>query len=326
MSEQSPQENSQPHTPQQHERAIEERILNLLDPETDNEPKEEQQAEPEAKAEGESKDQPQEEKAESEDKNDQKLPDLTEEIEYEGEKFKIPAKLKDGFLRQQDYTRKTQEVAEKAKATEALMQQIQKQGELQKAQVKILGKIEALDEQIAQYEKVDWNALVAQDSILAQRHHIQFQSLKDQKAKAQGELKAAEDQFTAEANKVKMARLEEGYKVLQRDIKGWGPELAQKLIQFAVHNLGWSAEAASSVTDPGVVKAVHGAYELHQLRTQKPAEKKVPAPNQTLKPQGSEARNPNQQAYEQDRRALKSAKTVSEQMKAAERLIARKFG
>jgi hypothetical protein len=45
--------------------------------------------------------------------------DTLEEVEYEGKKFKIPAELKPALLRQQDYTRKTQEVAEQRKAVEA---------------------------------------------------------------------------------------------------------------------------------------------------------------------------------------------------------------
>jgi hypothetical protein len=40
------------------------------------------------------------------------------EVEYEGETFKLPPKLRDALLRHQDYTRKTMEVAEQRKALE----------------------------------------------------------------------------------------------------------------------------------------------------------------------------------------------------------------
>ncbi len=317
MSEQSPQANSQ-------ETSIEDRILNLIDPQEDNEKEEEQQAEPKADESQDSHEQPEEKKAEGE----EQLPEV-EEIEIEGEKVKVPKHLKqkieDGFLRQSDYTRKTQEAAEKSKAAEALMQQLQEQGKLQKASSKIYGKIASLDDQIAQYEKVDWNALTAQDASLAQRHFIQFQTLKDARGKAEGELKSVEEQFRQEANKVLQSRLEEGVKALQRDIKGWGPELGQKLMSFAMKTYGYSAEETASVTDPKMVKLIHDAYELHQLRASKPLEKKVPVVTKTLTPKSADSRDPNQQSYDADRRAVKSAKTDYEKAKAVERLMLRKI-
>ncbi len=327
MAEQSPQANSEQQTPQQHEASMEERILDLIDPALkDNDKKEEQETKPEAEAQGDSQEQTQEKKAEGE----EQLPEV-EEIEIEGEKVKVPKNLKqkieDGFLRQSDYTRKTQEVAEAKKAAEALTQQLQKQSELQKASAKVLGKIASLDDQIAQYEKVDWNALTAQDAALAQRHFIQFQSLKDSKAKAEGELKAAEEGYRSEAEKVHRTRLEEGLKVLQRDIKGWSPELGQKLMNFGMKNYGMSAEEAATVSDPRFVKLLHDAYQLHQGReqAQKLPEKKVSPTTPTLKPSGSKSQNPQQEAYDSDRRAIRSAKTDSDRAKAVERLMLRKL-
>ena len=42
------------------------------------------------------------------------------EIEYDGEKFKVPSKLKEAFLRQSDYTKKTQAVAKERAEIETL--------------------------------------------------------------------------------------------------------------------------------------------------------------------------------------------------------------
>lgn len=323
MAEQSPQANSEQQTPQEHEKAMEERVLDLIDPAHRDNDKEEEEAKPEAEAQQDSQEQPEEQKAEGE----EKLPEA-EDIEFEGKQYKVPPELKDALLRQSDYTRKTQEVAEAKKAAEALTQQLQKQAELQKASAKVLGKIASLDDQIAQYEKVDWNSLTAQDAGLAQRHFIQFQSLKDQKAKAEGELKTAEDQFRSEAQKVHQARLEEGLKVLQRDIKGWSPELGQKLMQFGVKNYGMSPEEVANVSDPRFVKLLHDAFQLHQTKesAQKLPEKKIAPKTPTLKPQGADSTNPQKAAYDADRRALTSAKTNSDRAKAAERLILRKLG
>ena len=47
------------------------------------------------------------------------------EIEHEGKKHRIPAELKDAILRQSDYTRKTQEVAQERQVVQAAWQQAQ---------------------------------------------------------------------------------------------------------------------------------------------------------------------------------------------------------
>src|SRR5215204_3179929 len=48
-----------------------------------------------------------------------------EEIERNGKKYKIPTALKSELLMQQDYTRKTQEVAEQRRAIEAEQQALE---------------------------------------------------------------------------------------------------------------------------------------------------------------------------------------------------------
>jgi hypothetical protein len=322
MSEQSPQANSQDETPQGHEAAMEERILSLLEPE--GQPKEEKpkQAESEAQA-GDSKEQP-EVKAEEEVKPE--IPEA-EEIEYEGEKFKVAPKLKEAFLRQQDYTKKTQEVAEVRKSYEAALQQATQAVELQKSQYPLLGKLHSLDDQIAQYEKVDWNTLTAQDTTRAQQLFIAFQQAKDARGKTLSELQAMQAQQSEASKQALNARLEEGRKTLEREIKGWGAELGQKLSAFGQKTYGFSAEQVANVTDPKAVKLLHDAYQWHNAQEQakKLPEKKAQVPTQTLKPTAADTRTPEHQSYMDDRKALKSAKTNKDRTNAAERMILRKL-
>lgn len=319
MPEQSAQPNSEPV-----ERTIEQRVEALFDdPVTDNEPKDEtpQEEAPETESEPESKDQP-----ETEEKTEPTLPEAVD-VEYEGKQYKVAPELKEALLRQSDYTKKTQEAAEARKTAEVLMQQASQLAELQKAQSKQLGQLASLDDKIAQYEKVDWNQLTAQDAAEAQRHFIAFQTAKDQRQKLIGELNEAQEKQRSAAMTAHAARLEEGQKALQRDIKGWNAELGQKLSTFGMKTYGFTAEEAASVIDPRTVRLLHDAYQLHELRASKPATaNKVPPKSPTLTPKGSDARSPVQQGYDADRRALKSAKTDSDRSKAAERLILRKLG
>ena len=320
MSEQSAQPNSQEETPQSHGQQMEDRILSLLDPK--GQPEEKPEPEPEAKPE-DSKEQPE---VKAEEKVEPEIPEAVE-IEYEGKKHKVSPELKEAFLRQQDYTKKTQEAAEVRKSYESALQQANQVLELQKSQYTHLGKLASLDEQIAQYEKVDWNTLTAQDATRAQQLFIAFQQAKDAKAKTLQELNGLQAQQTEASQKAMAAKVEEGRKALERDIKGWNVELGRKILTSTSEAYGAPAEMLASISEPWAVRALHDAmmYREIQAQAKKIPEKKAPPQTPTLKPTGSESRSPEQQSYADDRKALRAAKTPSERSKAAEKLILRKL-
>src|SRR3954468_9858746 len=85
-----------------------------------------------------------------------------EDIELEGKQYRVPKDLKDGYLRQADYTRKTQEVAEQRKAVEEREKAFQDQARLHQEHIKDVAKLVTLDEQIEKYQKYDWNTAFAQ--------------------------------------------------------------------------------------------------------------------------------------------------------------------
>jgi predicted xylose isomerase-like sugar epimerase len=184
-----------------------------------------------------------------------------------------------------------------------------------------------LEDQIAQYEKVDWNTLTAQDATRAQQLFIAFQQAKDAKAKTIGELNTLQTQQSEASRQAMSAKLEEGRKTLERDIKGWNAELGQKLSAFGQKAYGFSPEQVASVNDPRAVKLLHDAYQWHNAQEQakKMPEKKATVPTQTLKPTAADTRTPEHQSYMDDRKALKSAKTNKDRTSAAEKLILRKL-
>jgi hypothetical protein len=79
------------------------------------------------------------------------------EIEYEGIKAKVPAVLKDAFLRHQDYTQKTMTLADERRQVEAAKAQIQEARQLSAAEIRAFAEINTLNDQLAQFQAVDWN-------------------------------------------------------------------------------------------------------------------------------------------------------------------------
>ena len=209
--------------------------------------------------------------------------DESEEVEHEGRKYVIPKALKSALMMQADYTRKTQEVAETRRALEAQQAQIQQQAQTQREYLQDAAKIVALNEQIQQFDQVDWNTLNEQDPVKAQQLWINYSRLKDARNDALGQLQQKEQQRALQAQQEAAKRLEESNAALSREIKGWGPELAGKLRDFAVGKLGFTAQEMGQVTDARIVKLLHRAYLGDQLVSKQVAGA-TQKPTQVVKP------------------------------------------
>lgn len=156
--------------------------------------------------------------------------DDSEEIDHDGQKYRIPKALKPALMMQADYTRKTQEVAEQRRALEAERAQHTQSFEALKADY---GKVHALETQVQALSQIDWAAYQAQDPDAARVHYDQFRLLKDQLRDAQDELQTKENQRLQGQREQTAKAWEETRGVLARDIKGWSPQLAADLVAMA---------------------------------------------------------------------------------------------
>lgn len=197
---------------------------------------------------------------EPEDQPEAAEPDL-EEIDWEGKKLRIPAELKPALMRQEDYTRKTQEVAETRKALEA---QGRQQAESFEALKVDYGKVHALENQVKAYEGVNWNNEFAADADNARLHYDQFRILQDQLGTAKSDLSKKEAERLESQRTASAKAAEETGRVLARDIKGWSREHAASLVTLAAE-FGVSQDELLSAPNPRDWKLLH---ELHTLRQQ----------------------------------------------------------
>lgn len=181
----------------------------------------------------------------------------TVDIERDGKTFKVPLELKDDFLRQSDYTRKTQEISAKSKELDAALQRVQQAGE---AEVNAKAQMIAVDAAIAQYQNVDWNALEAQDPVAASRHWRQFSQLQTAKGEVANEYNEAVRAREIETQQEAAKRIEQGIAELQRDIPDWGPQRAEELLAFGEKQFGFSREYMDSITDPRLIKLMNYAH------------------------------------------------------------------
>ena len=106
------------------------------------------------------------------------------EVDYNGKSYCLPPELKDALLRQADYTRKTQELAEGRRALEAARVEHHQQVVRTRGHIQDAARIVALNDQLAQLSQVNWQALQAQNPARAQALYQQFEQLKDLRRRA----------------------------------------------------------------------------------------------------------------------------------------------
>lgn len=194
-----------------------------------------------------------------------------EEIELDDDlKLKLPKsqaeKLRLAAMRQADYTRKTQELAEARKAFEA---ERQSTAQADEQELTARANIALIDRQLAQYQRVDWNAWNDTDPFEAQKAFQAYQLLKDAKGNATTFLEQHRHERTAQQQQETATLLQEAQAELQRDIPEWSPTLAAKLVEFGGKEFGLSRQDFDNVTDPRAVKLIHAAYqwEQHKAKT-----------------------------------------------------------
>ena len=210
-------------------------------------------------------------------------------IEYDGQEFEVPPVLKDAFMRQSDYTQKTQTVAEQRKSLEAQAAALTQQQELQQQTFEDVAHVKAIDQEIEQYNALNWPELYQQDVGQAATLDHQKRELENQRQQTinrlnQNQAKALESQ------RVEHARMrEEGQKVLSKEIDNWTPELAQTIAAYGVSQ-GLNEQAVASIIDPVHVKLIDKARRYDELvAKQKAAAPKAEPPKSAVKVKGKRA-------------------------------------
>nr|PZN71122.1 MAG: hypothetical protein DIU57_21390 [Pseudomonadota bacterium] len=215
---------------------------------------------------------------------DQPAEDDTEEVEYEGQKYRVPKPLKSAIMMHADYTRKTQEVAEQRKALEQQRQQFEQYVKVQQEHIKDLARLHALDEQLEQYRNLNWDQIWQQDPTQHSRLIQQFNLLKDARERLVGEITQRDQQRALEAQQELAKRAEESRAYLMREIPEWSAEYDAKLTKFAL-DAGFQPDEIKglAVNNPRAVKMLHLAYIGQQLlEKQKAATKPQPQPAQPV--------------------------------------------
>lgn len=196
----------------------------------------------------------------------------TEEVEFDDFKFSLPKthaqKVKDALMRTADYTQKTQATAERERAIAAREAAFQAQAQFHQTALEDISVIRGLDQQLAQFQNVNWSQLGTEDLMRTKLYHDQ---LKEQRNTALQALQQRQNQFTAHmAEQLKQIETS-SYQEVTLKIPGFNDKAKKDVIQYAVESGYTEAEAARMFLNPRDVQIVWKAKQFDALQASKPS-------------------------------------------------------
>jgi len=249
---------------------------------------------PNAQVEGDEAPQPEGEKPAEESKTedvieldpDVEMFDVELEIDGKKEAKKLSlSELQKGYLRQQDYTKKTQEVAEMRRTAQQEIESQAQQARQQYQQQLLVMRQALISHAAPELQNVNWNQLAEQDP-------AEFVRLSNKQAQLQGNLQRIDAEMQNHAKQLHEQQqaalaqaVQESVKVLQKDIEGWGDEKYKSLLKGGTDEYGFAAEELAQVYDSRVVKMLNDALQWRQLQKAKPqTEKRLLTVPKVVKP------------------------------------------
>ena len=165
--------------------------------------------------------------------------DDTEEVDWDGAKYRVPKPLKDALLRQADYTRKTQELADQRRTVEQHFTSLTQQAELQQQTLEHRVNLRTVEQQLQQFQNTDWSAYSANYGADATASAMaSWQQYRDAKAELEGAIAKTESEARQISERSTANAIAQAEQVLSREIEGWSPQLVTTLAGYAAENFG----------------------------------------------------------------------------------------
>jgi len=190
-----------------------------------------------------------------------------------------------------DYTQKTQQVAEQRKELEVLQEQIiaqqhelQQGAQLSGALVEDVAKITSLDQQLAQYQNVDWQRLSDSNVVEAQKLFFQYNQLQQERSNAVSQFEAKRQQALSQQQQIIADKVQKGREQLAKEIPNWSQETTQEIVSVG-KEYGFTDNELNAIIDPRHVRVLHDAMQWRKLKSKNSVtKKKVASAKPVVKP------------------------------------------
>lgn len=238
--------------------------------------------------------------------------DPIEEIDWEGEKYQIPAKLKPALMMQADYTRKTQELSATKAALDADRVTMQANAAFIQQVQPLFQKHQELISLKEQAKKIDWTSLTTDQKIDLDRELRTIDTQLAEIGQHIGSKKAEHDQFFGQAV-LHAVFATENY--MANKVPGWNQNLGNQLHDYGIQNgipkvklaTGWFA-------DPVATHIMWKAQQWDQLQAGKPqlANRAANAPPATRPGSNAVQQSVAQSGYQKSRESLRKTGSLKD--------------
>lgn len=249
--------------------------------------------------------------------NPEESSDGLEEVEYEGQTYKVPAVLKEAIIHKGDYTAKTQEVANARRNVE-LLQDAMKAAQTEQSFTA------SINPQLAQLAATEARQKHLIDSwpTLSTDEKQEVYLLDHQMKTLREGIDGKRAQFSQEQQRIANDLKAKAKDVVRKSIPNFNDQVAQEIAEHAV-NEGYTKQEIDSIWDPRHAKTLWKAMQFDKL--QKSATK-VPAKAPVIVKPG--ASNPMPTQVKNDlsmRKAQKAATTSSDKAKVIQARLEASF-
>lgn len=228
-----------------------------------------------------------------EEESDEEQPVQSVKLKVNGEEIEKPFDEVVALAQQGlDYTKKTQEVAEKRKELESLENQIrlqeqnlQQQSMLNSELIQDVAKITALDQQLSEYQDVNWEQLSDSDFVTAQKKFFTFNQLQQQRSNLVSQFESKRQEALNKQQQMVADKVAKGREVLAKEIPNWSQETTQEIIAIGREDYGFTDAELNAIIDPRHVRVLHDAMQWRKLKSKNSVvKKKVSRAKPVVKP------------------------------------------
>jgi hypothetical protein len=205
------------------------------------------------------------------------------ELEIDGEKVVLTKdEVKAGYLRQQDYTQKAQNLARERQEQTAFVQQ---QMESVTQMGRELGQLHQIDATLQQYQNVDWQALRAQDPLSYSTHLAEFNDLRARRNDVVNQIGHKQQQLTAKQHEQFATQTKEAAAHMATVVPGFGDQHVQQMKEYGL-KLGFTPAELAGIADKRMMEALYkaSAFERAQKETKQAVKKVAQLPTRAAKP------------------------------------------
>lgn len=186
-----------------------------------------------------------------------------EEVEYEGKTYQVPPELKEAIIRQSDYTKKSQSLADQRRSFD--LQQHQTRIAHMSEQFKVETAQEHQQLQALNWalnEPVDWSSMTTEQKL---ERSLQIQQWERSKAQLEQSLEGKRREWgekqNAELAKLRTASME----AIGKRIPGFSKETAKAIREHAISE-GYTETELNSILDPRHVTTLWKAQQFDLLK------------------------------------------------------------